>query len=138
MKMTVNQMIARQNKIRAILQFSSGKNSELYQELGQLEAKITSFETQREAKNSVKLVEEIRNLKSCVGENFQSSFKSNESYYLSEIEGISHIQQNGDFEILVIVTRPSGYLIPRKVTINGIDYAITAEESKNYLERIDY
>ena len=116
-KMTINEKTALKNK---------------------LETQIEAFFQKEADKNSIILVEEVKNLLDGVGEGFvEGDYYANSRYY-SRIHGVKNIRKAGDDGIWVKVYSRVGYLLPDEIDVDGKLYKILFTQSKNYKEKLNY
>ena len=109
----------------------------LMQRLNEIEAAITAVENNITADNAVVFVKEVLNLLSGVGDGFVSRDYYDPDRYYSQIKGVKNIRII-DEDIYVKITAPSGYLLPEKITIRGIEYRVIPTRSTNFNNEVDY
>ena len=111
--------------------------SELQSQIDHLNGLKYAIEMGIQNENISILIEEILNL-------FHGINIVGADYYApkrlySKIKGVKNIRFDDDpREILVKITSPRGYLLPKKVVINGIEFKINFWESSTFSENIDY
>ena len=118
--------------------------NELISKANELMARVQAIEKKITDKNYQIFIKEVRNLLNGVGEGYiAEDYYSSDRYY-SDIEGVKNIRllapekEGYEAEIMVKVTSPKGYLIPKEIQIDGKKYYTAFIHSKNYNSEIDY
>ena len=118
-KMTINQKVALKNK---------------------LETEIEAFFEKVADKNTIILVEEVKNLLDGVGEGFvEGDYYAPDRYY-SRIPGVKNIRIRVGFTTpaTICVKLYSFVPLPEKITIDGEEYEVRTFESSRYSNKLNY
>lgn len=118
-KMTINEKTALKNK---------------------LEAEIEAFFQRETDKNSIILVEEVKNLLDGVGEGFvEGDYYAPDRYY-SKTPGVKNIRIRAGFTTpATIYVKLYTYVpLPEKITLDGEEYEVKTFESRRYSNKLNY
>jgi len=118
-KMTINEKTALKNRI---------------------ESEIEAFYNEKADKNSVILVEEVKNLIDGVGEGFvEGDYYAPDRYY-SRIPGVKNIRIRRGFTTptTICVKLYSFVPLPEKITLDGEEYEVRTFESSRYSNKLNY
>ena len=118
-KMTINEKTALKNRI---------------------ESEIEAFYNEKADKNSVILVEEVKNLIDGVGEGFvEGDYYAPDRYY-SRIPGVKNIRIRRGFTTptTICVKLYSFVPLPEKITLDGEEYKVETFESSRYSDKLNY
>ena len=118
-KMTINEKTALKNRI---------------------ESEIEAFYNEKADKNSVILVEEVKNLIDGVGEGFvEGDYYAPDRYY-SRIPGVKNIRIRVGFTTpATICVKLYSYVpLPEKITLDGEEYKVETFESSRYSDKLNY
>jgi len=118
-KMTINQKVALKNK---------------------LETEIEAFFEKVADKNSIILVEEVKNLLDGVGEGFvEGDYYAPDRYY-SRIPGVKNIRIRVGFTSPATIYVKLYYYVPlpEKITLDGEEYEVKTFESSRYSNKLNY
>ena len=118
-KMSINQKVALKNK---------------------LETEIEAFFEKVADKNTIILVEEVKNLLDGVGEGFvEGDYYAPDRYY-SRIPGVKNIRIRVGFTTpaTICVKLYSFVPLPEKITIDGEEYEVRTFESSRYSNKLNY
>ena len=118
-KMTINEKTALKNRI---------------------ESEIEAFYNEKADKNSVILVEEVKNLIDGVGEGFvEGDYYAPDRYY-SRIPGVKNIRIRRGFTTptTICVKLYSFVPLPEKITLDGEEYEVKTFESSRYSNKLNY
>jgi len=118
-KMTINEKTALRNK---------------------LEAEIEAFFQKETDKNTIILVEEVKNLIDGVGEGFvEGDYYAPDRYY-SRIPGVKNIRIRRGFTTptTICVKLYSFVPLPEKITLYGEEYEVRTFESSRYSDKLNY
>ncbi len=118
-KMTINEKTALKNK---------------------LEAEIEAFYNEKADKNSIILVEEVKNLLDGVGEGFVEGDYYAPNRYYSRIPGVKNIRIRVGFTspATIYVKLYSPTPLPEKINIYGEEYVVETFESSRYSDKLNY
>jgi len=118
-KMTINQKVALKNK---------------------LETEIEDFYNEKADKNSIILVEEVKNLLDGVGEGFVEGDYYAPNRYYSKIPGVKNIRIRRGFTTPATICVKLYYYVPlpQKITIDGEEYEVKTFESSRYSNKLNY
>lgn len=105
-----------------------------------LEAEIEAFFQAKADKNSIILIEEVKNLLDGVGEGFvEGDYYAPDRYY-SKIPGVKNIRIGVGFTTpATIFVKLYFYVpLPEKITIDGEEYEVRTFESSRYSGKLYY
>ena len=108
--------------------------------INNLEAEIEAFFNEKADKNSIILVEEVKNLLDGVGEGFvEGDYYAPDRYY-SKIPGVKNIRIRRGFTTpaTIYVKLYSFVPLPEKITIDGEEYVVETFESSRYSDELPY
>ena len=98
---------------------------------------IAAIENNITSNNGVMLIREILDLLSGVGDGFRTGDYYAPDRFYSAISGVKNIRIFNT-DVFVKVTTPSGYLLPKKITIHDTEYRINCIKSSNFNSEVDY
>ena len=105
-----------------------------------LEAEIEAFFNEKADKNSIILVEEVKNLLDGVGDGFvEGDYYAPDRYY-SRIPGVKNIRIRRGFTTpaAIYVKLYFDVPLPEKITIDGEEYEVKTFESSRYSNELYY
>jgi len=105
-----------------------------------LEAEIEAFFNEKADKNTIILIEEVKNLLDGVGEGFvEGDYYAPDRYY-SRIPGVKNIRIRVGFTTPATIYVKLYYFtpLPEKITLFGEEYRVETFESSRYSDELPY